>query len=95
MISLIVNVTAKDGQGAALEAAFRELAARVKANEPGCLTYELIRDREAPGAYTIVEFYRDDAALEAHRNSAHFKALSPALGATFAGAARKLFDVVE
>ncbi|PYS54947.1 MAG: antibiotic biosynthesis monooxygenase, partial [Acidobacteria bacterium] len=41
--------------------------------EPGCITYVVQRSRENPRHYLIYEQYLDDAALEAHRNSPHFK----------------------
>lgn len=47
--------------------------------EPGCLGYEVYRevDGKADGADTLllIEKYRDEAAIAAHRESAHYQAL--------------------
>lgn len=43
--------------------------------EPGCLGYEVYQGVEAPGSVLLVERYRDDAALDAHRQSAHYQSL--------------------
>ncbi|MET0935386.1 MAG: putative quinol monooxygenase [Luteibacter sp.] len=40
--------------------------------EPGCLGYEVF---QAPGTVLLLEHYRDDEALETHRQSAHYQAL--------------------
>jgi len=57
--------------------AFRERVRRhaeTSRAEPGCLTFDFYQDTEAPGAFLLFEVYRDKAALEAHRASAHFLA---------------------
>lgn len=43
--------------------------------EPGCLGYEVFRSVEDPGSILLIERYRDDAAIEAHRQSPHYRAL--------------------
>jgi quinol monooxygenase YgiN len=48
-----------------LQAASRE--------EPGCLMYMVHRHQTDPRHFFIYEQYRDQAALEAHRNSPHFQ----------------------
>ena len=41
--------------------------------EPGCLMYIVHRHRTDATRFFIYEQYRDEAALEAHRESAHFQ----------------------
>lgn len=41
--------------------------------EPGCLGYEVHRAVAAPDTLLLVERYRDEAALEAHRQSLHYR----------------------
>jgi len=43
--------------------------------EPGCLGYEVFQSVEHPGALLLLERYRDGAALEAHRQTAHYRSL--------------------
>ena len=41
--------------------------------EPGCLMYIVHRHRTDATRFFIYEQYRDETALEAHRESAHFQ----------------------
>src|SRR5262249_41999621 len=43
--------------------------------EPGCQGYDVFRSVETPGELLLVERYRDDAALQAHRTSKHYQEL--------------------
>jgi quinol monooxygenase YgiN len=45
--------------------------------EPGCLGYEVYRSEQDPQALLLLERYRDEAAIEAHRQSAHYQSLVP------------------
>lgn len=85
MIGVVATLRVKDGEGAKLEAAFADLAAKVRANEPGNLAYQLCKSRTEPNTYKVLELYADEAALKAHGASEHFKASGPALGAVLAG----------
>jgi autoinducer 2-degrading protein len=40
--------------------------------EPGCLRFDVHQDKNDPTLFFLIEVYRDEAALEAHRTSAHF-----------------------
>ena len=96
MIGLVATLTTQDGKGPELEAIFRELTAQVKANEPGCLTYQLLRNKKDPNSFRVIEFYRDDEAMKAHMESAHFQAANPKIGATLDGrAVLERYDAVE
>ncbi|HEX9585352.1 MAG TPA: putative quinol monooxygenase [Gammaproteobacteria bacterium] len=39
--------------------------------EEGCLRFEVLKPREGDNKIILVEVYADDAALDAHWNSAH------------------------
>jgi autoinducer 2-degrading protein len=41
-------------------------------DEPGCMRFNVLRDREDPNVYYFYEVYRDEAALEAHRAAPHY-----------------------
>ena len=43
--------------------------------EPGCLGYEAFRGAADPDTLLLLEHYRDGAAIEAHRASAHYREL--------------------
>ena len=42
-------------------------------NEPGCLRFDVVQDLEDPNRIHIYEVYRDEAAIEAHRQMPHYK----------------------
>lgn len=85
MIAVTAALTVKDGMEAAFIEAAQALATAVRANEPGCRLYTFSKSRNTPGLFLVLELYEDEAAIVAHRNSTHFKTLSPALGACLAG----------
>jgi quinol monooxygenase YgiN len=84
-IGVIATLKAQPGKNADLEAAFAELAAKVRANEPGNRFYTLCKSRAAEDTYVVMELYDDQAALEAHGKSDHFRAAGPGIGACLAG----------
>jgi quinol monooxygenase YgiN len=71
MVGGLKIVQVKPGHEAELERLFAELRAEMRAHEPGCLLYSLLKSRAKPGAYIVHEQYRDQAALDAHQKSAH------------------------
>ena len=79
MIGVTAKLNVKEGMEAEFEAVFLDLMDAVRANEPGCLLYQLCRDDE--GNYIVMEMYESEEALAAHGQSEHFKAA----GAGFKG----------
>ena len=73
MIGVVAVIRAKAGREAEFERAFLAMAAQVRANEPGARVYQLTRSRTEPRTYKVLEVYADEAALEAHRASDHFR----------------------
>ena len=84
-IGVIATLKVQDGKGADLEAVFAELAAQVRANEPGNHFYRLCKSRGDANTYVVMELYDDQAAIEAHGKSDHFRAAGPKIGACLAG----------
>ncbi len=41
-------------------------------NEPGCLRFEVLQDDSDPNRICLYEVYRDEAAVEAHREAPHY-----------------------
>ncbi len=85
MIGVIATLKVQDGKAGEFERVFDDLAAKVRANEPGNVAYQLCRSRSEAGTYTVLELYTDEDALKAHGASEHFRAAGPALGAVLAG----------
>ncbi len=74
MIAVIATLIAREGREAEFERAFLQLTQAVRANEPGNRLYQLAKSRETARRYEVLELYLDEAALEAHRTSDHYKA---------------------
>jgi quinol monooxygenase YgiN len=75
MAVLVARYYVRAGEGDEVEAALREMAGLVHEREPDCILYEVNRSREDPNEFLLYERYRDSAALEAHRETPHFKAI--------------------
>ena len=86
MLGAVAELTVIDGKQAEFEAVAKELEAAVAANEDGTLYYKLFKVNDAPTTYIFMEQYRDQAAVDAHRNYDHFKRLGKAMGPFLAGA---------
>jgi quinol monooxygenase YgiN len=96
MISVIATIEVQADKARAFEKIFLETAARVKANEPGCLLYQLTRCRNEPNLYKGIELYRDQAALDHHQTTDYFIAALPQMGACVAAEPTVEFlDVVD
>ena len=72
MVVLAVTWIAKPGQEAAVAEVFTKLQGASR-QEPGCLMYIVHRHRTDGRRFFIYERYRDDAAMQAHRESKHFQ----------------------
>jgi quinol monooxygenase YgiN len=72
MLILVVRVTIKAGHEDEVLVPFGKLQEETR-RESGCIMYLVQRSREDSRRYLIYEQYKDQAALDAHRASAHFK----------------------
>ena len=90
MLGVVATLKVKPGMETQFEAVARELVAKVNAHEPGCTLYALHR-AEAPGTYVFMERYVDQAAVDAHRATEHFRTLGRKMGEFMDGRA----DVVR
>jgi quinol monooxygenase YgiN len=71
MVVLAVTWVAKAGREAEVSVLFAKLTEESR-KEPGCAMYQVHRHRTELRRFFIYEQYRDDAALETHRATAHF-----------------------
>lgn len=90
MLGTVATIKVKPGMEKEFEAVAKELVAKVNANEPGCTLYAL-HTAEAPHTYVFMERYVDQAAVEAHRATEHFRTLGRKMGEFMDGRA----DVVR
>jgi quinol monooxygenase YgiN len=73
-IVLNVRIEAAVGREEDLARELRALLAPTR-NETGCLAYQLYRDPENPGAFMFHEKFANQASLDFHVNTPHFKKL--------------------
>jgi quinol monooxygenase YgiN len=79
MMAIIATLKIKPGLEQEFEAEAKALAAKVVAGEPGCKLYTLNRS-QTPFTYVIMERYVDQAAIDFHRSSAHYKEIGAKIG---------------
>ena len=84
-IGIVATLKVQDGKHAEFEAVFSELSAKVRANEPGNLLYQLTRSRTDPNTYKVLELYKDQESLTHHGGTEYFRAAGPKMGPCLAG----------
>ena len=72
MIALMVTINIKPGHKDAFMASMLGDARGSNNDEAGCLRFDVLQDTEDPNRIHLYEVYRDEAALDAHRNAPHF-----------------------
>jgi len=83
MIGLIATLKIKEGKGAEFEAIANQLVEKVNADEEGAIYYDLFKQDET--TYIFLEKYKDEAALDIHRNTDYYKSIGAQMGAFMAG----------
>jgi quinol monooxygenase YgiN len=95
MIVLKVDMLVKSGCEEKCREYIRILQAKSR-KEPGCLLYIGHQSIENPRKFLFYEQYRDQAALEAHRNTPYFKLyVQGGLDPIMEERTRELYSVVE
>ena len=96
MIGVVAKLSIQDGKQGEFEEVAKDLMAKVKANEPGCTTYQLYKAKDSDTDYIFMEQYASQEALTAHGQTEYFKAAGPKLGPCLAGAPDiKYYEIVE
>jgi quinol monooxygenase YgiN len=96
MIGVVAVLKVQVDKTADFEKVFLDLAAKVKANEPGCIVYQLTKSKTEAGVYKVLELYASEDALKAHGSSDYFKAAGAAMGPFMAGRPEiEYLDAVE
>ena len=96
MIGVVAKLKIQDGKQAEFEQVAKDLMAKVKANEPGCLTYQLYKSKSDPQTYIFMEQYANAEALESHGKTEYFQAAGPKMATCLAGRPEiERYDIVE
>jgi quinol monooxygenase YgiN len=73
MIVLAAKYHCKPGKGDEVQSYLNEMKPLVEKHEQGCAVYFANRSQENSDLFMLYEQYVDEAALEAHRETPHFK----------------------
>ncbi len=84
-VGVLATIRIQAGKNAEFEAVAQEMMAAVRANEPGNKMYQFCKSKKEDTTYVVMELYADQAALEAHGQSNHFKTIGPKMGPFMAG----------
>lgn len=85
--TIMADLEAQTGRGDEVAAAIKETRVlELTRSELGCMTYDIVRDTDAPDRFVVYECWSDLAALEAHLLTPHFAAVGAALGGLLASA---------
>ena len=77
-LNVIAIIETKQEHTTIVEDALREMLVPTRA-EDGCLQYDLNRDVDNPSRLTMIERWRDEAALERHTATPHMARLRRAM----------------
>jgi quinol monooxygenase YgiN len=83
MIAITAKMLVKPGCEEKFEQAMLALVSAVNVNEPGNLLYELCKDDN--GQYLVMELYKDEEAVQAHRTADHIKNSGPSFKGLMSG----------
>jgi quinol monooxygenase YgiN len=74
---IVAHITTTAEYQAGIEKVFEAVVAGTR-REEGCVSYVLYQHRDNRLKYTFIEEWVSQAAIEAHHNSAHYKAFAAA-----------------
>ena len=73
MLILVVNIHIKPDRIEAFRKATMENA-RHSRQEPGVARFDFLQQTDDPSRFVLIEVYRDQAAVAAHKETAHYHA---------------------
>ena len=86
MIGVVAKLFVQEAKAAEFEKVLLDLAAKVKANEPGCIAYDLCQDLADRTRLAMVEAWESEAALAKHLGQPSLQAGLARLAPMAAGA---------
>lgn len=85
MIGVFMGVRTKPGTSEEFQRLATQLQSDVRANEPGALLYQVMRDAEDPNYFIYVEIFADEQAYTAHPDMPYHVSMSEAAWACVEG----------
>jgi autoinducer 2-degrading protein len=95
MKAILAYLTAKPGKEAEFKEKMTAQAKRCLANETGCLQFDVVQDPKNATRFVMIEVYKDDAAIQAHQDSQHFKDFRPVVGDLIADRKIEILNMVS
>ncbi len=71
-LKVILSIKAHTNKMKELRSVLTTLSMNTR-QEPGCLEYKFLQNCEDPTEFTLIEEWHNDAALESHLTTRHFK----------------------
>jgi quinol monooxygenase YgiN len=84
MVRVVAKNFIKPELIAEVEPIFRELLEATHKNDKGCIEYRLYTDPKEQGTFVFIEEWENQAALDSHASSEHYKRLIPKVRAAAA-----------
>ena len=95
-MAFIARLVVKSEKRDEFEDLQKKLSVLTHEHEPGTLVYDFIRHREQPDTYVVYSRFRDEAAFQAHQESAfHDDLVPPILEALAEEMDLQFFDLIE
>lgn len=79
MITVTAVQHVKPGREADVETLMLDLTNEVRANEPGCLTFDYVRSNDSEHTYLVIEQYADEVAFQIHGKTQYLQDFIPHL----------------
>lgn len=80
MFAVFVELRVADGQMEDFLPHMTDNATCALRDEPGCLQFDVCRDRDDPNLLLLYELYKDEAAFETHKTMPHYLRLGETAG---------------
>ena len=94
--AFVAKLVVKPEKREEFEALQKKLSALTHDQEPDTLVYDFLRHRDQPNTYIVYSRFRDEAAFQAHQESAfHDDLVPPILEALAEEMDLQFFDLIE
>ena len=95
MIKIVAKMPVKANEVENFKATAKELVEKSAAEE-GNVSYSLNVSKDNPCLFAVIEFWKDQAAIDFHNNTEHFTGILPKLAALCEGEISiELFDEIS
>jgi quinol monooxygenase YgiN len=95
MIASTSTLKIQNGKTGEFETLVAAITAKVRANEPGNVLYQLTRSQVDANTYRFLELYKDQEAFTRHGETEYYKELMSKAGSLLASAPNvEMFDTV-